>query len=62
MPLHVEFADDELPDLQRLLLRAMNTMDPKDTPKWAYELDARVVARINDLKRKAADEPQSPGS
>jgi hypothetical protein len=50
MTLHVEFSDDELPKLKELLNRALNCWDPKDAPKWAYKLDALVVARINDKK------------
>jgi hypothetical protein len=52
MALHVEWTDEELPKVQELLNRALNTWDPKDAPKWAYQLDARVQARINDLNRK----------
>ena len=36
MALHVQFEDSELPALKVLLLRALNTWDPKDVPKWAY--------------------------
>ena len=50
MPLNVKFEDDELPDLLKLLNRALNCMDPKDAPPWAFSLEARVVAKINDLK------------
>lgn len=50
MPLNVQFEDDELPDLLKLLNRALNCMDPKAAPPWAYPLEARVVAKINDLK------------
>lgn len=49
MALHVQFEDSELPALKVLLLRALNTWDPKDVPKWAWELDARVEAKLNDL-------------
>lgn len=50
MALHVQFEDDELPDLLKLLNRALNCMDPKDAPPWAFPLEAQVVAKINDLK------------
>lgn len=46
MTLHVEFKDEELPDLKALLLRALNTWEPRSAPKWAYELDAAVDARL----------------
>lgn len=49
MALHVQFEDSELPTLKVLLLRALNTWDPRDVPKWAYELDARVEAKLTDL-------------
>jgi hypothetical protein len=52
MTLHVQFDDEELPKLQELLNRAINCWDPKEVPQWAWDLDARVVARINDLKEK----------
>lgn len=53
MPLHVEWTDEELPQVRELLNRAMNCWNPKEIPKWAWELDARVVARMNDLKQNA---------
>lgn len=49
MPLHVQFEDSELPALKVLLLRALNTWNPADAPKWAYELDAKVEAKLTDL-------------
>lgn len=52
MALHVEWTDEELPKVQELLNRALNTWNPKEVPKWAYDLDARVQAKINDLKCK----------
>ena len=48
--LKVIFADEDLPKLQELLNRAMNTWEPRNIPAWAWQLDARVVARLNDLK------------
>lgn len=54
MALHVEWQDEELPKLQELLNRALNTWDPKDVPPWAWQLDARVQARITDLKTREA--------
>lgn len=56
MPLHVEWSDEELPQVQELLNRAMNCWEPKLIPKWTWELEARVVARINDLKAAANPE------
>lgn len=50
MSLHAEWKDEELPELKELLNRAMNCWEPKLVPKWAWELDAKVVARMNDLK------------
>lgn len=50
--LTVTFADEELPKLQELLNRAMNTWEPKDVPVWAWVLDARVVAKLNDLRNQ----------
>jgi len=60
MALHVEWTDEELPQVQELLNRAMNCWDPKYIPKWAWDLDAKVVARINDLKQ--ATVPKEPSS
>ena len=48
--LTITVPDDDLPDLQKFLLRALNTWEPKDVPKWAWELDAAVMARLNDIK------------
>ena len=53
--LNMQFTAEELPALQELLSRALNCWDPRDVPKWAYELDAKVVAKINDFK--AAGDP-----
>lgn len=50
MPLNVQFEDDELPDLLAFINRALNCMDPKAAPPWAFQLEAQVVAKINDLK------------
>jgi len=57
--LHVQFDDEELPKLQELLNRAMNCWDPKDIPGWAWQLDARVVARMNDLKAEKEKSAES---
>lgn len=62
MALHAQWDDEELPKLQELLNRALNTWDPKDVPKWAWELDARVLARINDLKKGGSDEVKHMGA
>lgn len=50
--LSVTFTDEEPPGLQKVLLRALNTWEPKDVPAWAWILDARVTARLNDIKEK----------
>ncbi len=50
MTLHVKFDDNELYDLRRLWNRALNTLEPKDCPAWAQELDARIAARIKMLE------------
>lgn len=52
MSLHAEWTDEELPELQAFINRALNTADPATTPKWAWKLDAAVTAKINDLKRE----------
>lgn len=62
MALHAQWDDEELPKLLELLGRALNTWDPKDVPKWAWELDARVQARINDLKKGGPDEVTHMGA
>jgi hypothetical protein len=62
MALHVEWTDEELPQLQQLLTRALNTWNPKDAPKWAWELNARVQARITDLKLKAEEKANGSGN
>ena len=43
-----EFTNEQLPDLQILLRRALNTWDK--APAWALELDAKVTARIEALR------------
>lgn len=50
MPLNARWDDEELPKLKELLNRALNTWDPKDAPKWAYELDAKVEKKLQELK------------
>lgn len=50
MALTVQFEDHELAELQLLINRALNCWEPKDVPKWAWQLDARVTAKLNDLK------------
>jgi hypothetical protein len=42
-----EFTNEQLPELQKLLNRALNTWD--SAPKWAWDLDAKVKARIASL-------------
>lgn len=51
MSLHAEWTDEELPELQAFINRALNTADPAHTPKWAWKLDAAVTAKINDINR-----------
>ena len=52
MALHVKFEEYELPELKQLLQRALNCWDPKDAPKWAFDLDAMVETRINEIKER----------
>lgn len=55
MALHIKFENEELPALRRLLNRALNCWDPKDAPKWAFELDQLVEAKIESLKESDDD-------
>ena len=52
MALHIKFTEHELPELKQVLNRALNCWDPKDAPKWAFELDALVEAKINEIKER----------
>lgn len=51
MALHVQWSDEELPALKELLLRALNTWDPKLVPPWALQLDSKVEARLLQLRQ-----------
>ena len=42
MNFNVTFTKEELPDLRKLLDRAMNTWDPRDQPGWLQGLSERV--------------------
>ena len=53
----VQFEDEELPELQQLLNRAMNTWDK--APKWAWELDARVQQRLDHIAEVRAQEAKN---
>lgn len=55
MALQIKFEDHELPELKQLLNRALNCWDPKDAPKWAFDLDAIVDAKLNNLKEISND-------
>lgn len=55
--LHVEFDDDELPGLKRTLDRALNTWEPKEVPQFIWQLEAKIVARLNDIKREQESGP-----
>lgn len=62
--LTVRFEDHELPDLSRLLLRALNTWEPANQPPWALELADRVCGRLEKLAHLsdvALAGPQSVG-
>jgi hypothetical protein len=56
MAINIQFSDEELPELQQLLNRALNTWNPSEVPEWAWKLDAIVMARINDRNRIAGAE------
>lgn len=58
MALHVKFEDHEIPELKQLLNRALNCWDPKDAPKWAFDLDAIVEAKLNHRK----EDTNGPGT
>lgn len=51
MTLHVQFEDSELPDLRKLLLRALNTWDT--APQWAKDLDTQVRKKLATLQAEA---------
>ena len=57
MSLHLEFSDEELPDLQRLVARALNCWSPKDRPAWAVELADRIDARAERLRTEKSPIP-----
>lgn len=59
MSLNAQWSDEELPELIALLNRAMNCWDPKLVPKWAWQLEAAAVARMNDLKAAKPVDPMS---
>ena len=42
MNFNVTFTKEELPDLRKLLDRAMNTWGPRDQPAWLQGLSDRV--------------------
>lgn len=52
MALQIKFEEQELPQLKQLLQRALNCWDPKDAPKWAFDLDAIVESKINEIKER----------
>ena len=52
MTVHIQFEDDELPSLQLVLNRAMNTWDPLEVPKWCWELDKLVAKKLSGIKEK----------
>jgi hypothetical protein len=58
MALHVKFEEQELPELKQLLQRALNCWNPAEAPKWAYELDALVEAKINEIKERGNESPR----
>lgn len=63
MSLNVTFSDDELPEVQTVINRACNTWEAVHVPQWVWQLEAAVVARLNDLKNGAPrDENPPPGS
>ena len=61
MSLNAQWSDEELPELIALLNRAMNCWDPKLVPKWAWQLEAAAVARMNDLKAAKPVDPAGIG-
>lgn len=42
MTFNVTFTKEELPDLRKVLDRAMNTWEPQNQPDWLPELSDRV--------------------
>jgi hypothetical protein len=59
MSLHIQIEDGEIEDFHKLLNRATNTW--ADAPKWVWMLEAKVQARITDLKLAKAEKPSEPG-
>lgn len=57
MAFHVQFEEHELPDLKKLLLRALNCWS--DAPKWAFELDAKVDEKLASLNVQPDFRPDS---
>ena len=62
MTLHASFNDSELPDLDRLLTRALNCWEPKDQPPWAMGLADRVKARLQKIAEFNQAGQDQPGS
>lgn len=44
--LHIMFEEEEIPDLRRVLDRAMNAWEPKDQPRWLQELSDKIDRRL----------------
>ena len=62
MPLTMSFNDSELPDLDRLLNRALNCWEPKDQPPWALGLADRVKARLQKIDEFNRGDPAPQAS
>jgi hypothetical protein len=54
----VQFDDEDLPALKRLLNRALNTWDK--APKWAFELDNKVSKRLDAIKKRESEKFEDP--
>jgi len=57
-PLHAKWQPHEVPELQILLRRALNTWEPKFLPAWALPFADRVDAYVARLEAERAAQPK----
>ena len=57
--IHVKWTDEELPEVQTMLLRALNTW--ADAPGWAIQLSDMIEARIKELAEPANEAAKTGG-
>jgi hypothetical protein len=50
--LHIDFEDHEVEDFQKLLNRALNTLEPEKWPSFALALVNAVEQKVAEIKGK----------